>query len=201
MNLQGCTAGSCRRALLVGAGGTHSVISVRRNRGRKRTSAAPAIRAHAGYCGDASAKASASHGSSISRYLTKMLPGWHVDGFLLDGATISARVIVSIPGSVSTSAVIFNLLVQFYNLQTTLSWQSSSNIIVFCLCHVYLYTDWGGPFIFGTDLAQIGGIRTNISCGLWWQGDGQPFLRIIVTEVTDYWQNFEEMCQVLSYYQ
>ena len=26
------------------------------------------------------------------------LPGWHVDGFLLDGATISARVIVSIPG-------------------------------------------------------------------------------------------------------
>ncbi|KAF7002810.1 hypothetical protein CFC21_018237 [Triticum aestivum] len=39
--------------------------------------------------GDASASASASDGSSISEYLTKTLPGWHVEDFLLDDAAVA----------------------------------------------------------------------------------------------------------------
>ncbi|KAM3368955.1 hypothetical protein ACQJBY_017080 [Aegilops geniculata] len=45
--------------------------------------------------GDASGTASASDGSSISEYLTKTLPGWHVEDFLLDDAAASAAVAVS----------------------------------------------------------------------------------------------------------
>lgn len=79
--------------------GKSSVVSVRRNRGRKRTSVAPATRTHAGYSGDANGMASTCC-SSISQYLTKTLPRWHVDGFLLDDATTSVAVVVSIPGSI-----------------------------------------------------------------------------------------------------
>ncbi|XP_073365000.1 B-box zinc finger protein 20 isoform X1 [Aegilops tauschii subsp. strangulata] len=39
--------------------------------------------------GTASASASASDGSSISEYLTKTLPGWHVEDFLLDDAAVA----------------------------------------------------------------------------------------------------------------
>uniref|UniRef100_A0ACD5V5J6 Uncharacterized protein n=1 Tax=Avena sativa TaxID=4498 RepID=A0ACD5V5J6_AVESA len=45
--------------------------------------------------GAASATPSASDGSSISEYLTKTLPGWHVEDFLLDDAAASAAVAVS----------------------------------------------------------------------------------------------------------
>ncbi|CAM0903570.1 unnamed protein product [Alopecurus aequalis] len=45
--------------------------------------------------GAASATASPSDGSSISEYLTKTLPGWHVEDFLLDDAAASAAVTVS----------------------------------------------------------------------------------------------------------
>ncbi|VAH50040.1 unnamed protein product [Triticum turgidum subsp. durum] len=45
--------------------------------------------------GTASASATASDGSSISEYLTKTLPGWHVEDFLLDDAAASAAVTVS----------------------------------------------------------------------------------------------------------
>ncbi|KQJ83833.1 hypothetical protein BRADI_5g17080v3 [Brachypodium distachyon] len=38
----------------------------------------------------ATASASASDGSSISEYLTKTLPGWHVEDFLLDDAAAAA---------------------------------------------------------------------------------------------------------------
>ncbi|KAM3388527.1 hypothetical protein ACQJBY_010969 [Aegilops geniculata] len=39
--------------------------------------------------GTASASASASDGSSITEYLTKTLPGWHVEDFLLDDAAVA----------------------------------------------------------------------------------------------------------------
>ena len=45
--------------------------------------------------GAASATASPSDGSSISEYLTKTLPGWHVEDFLLDDAAAAAAVAVS----------------------------------------------------------------------------------------------------------
>uniref|UniRef100_A0ACD5USX5 Uncharacterized protein n=1 Tax=Avena sativa TaxID=4498 RepID=A0ACD5USX5_AVESA len=45
--------------------------------------------------GAASATASPSDGSSISEYLTKTLPGWHVEDFLLDDAAASAAVAIS----------------------------------------------------------------------------------------------------------
>jgi len=45
--------------------------------------------------GAASDTASPSDGSSISEYLTKTLPGWHVEDFLLDDAAASAAVAVS----------------------------------------------------------------------------------------------------------
>ncbi|KAG2567729.1 hypothetical protein PVAP13_7NG264624 [Panicum virgatum] len=40
--------------------------------------------------GGATATASASDGSSISEYLTKTLPGWHVEDFLVDDASAGA---------------------------------------------------------------------------------------------------------------
>jgi hypothetical protein len=45
--------------------------------------------------GSASATASPSDGSSISEYLTKTLPGWHVEDFFLDDAAAAASVAVS----------------------------------------------------------------------------------------------------------
>ncbi|XP_047067743.1 B-box zinc finger protein 20-like [Lolium rigidum] len=45
--------------------------------------------------GSASATASPSDGSSISEYLTKTLPGWHVEDFFLDDAAAAATVAVS----------------------------------------------------------------------------------------------------------
>ncbi|KAM0915431.1 hypothetical protein ACQ4PT_010837 [Festuca glaucescens] len=49
---------------------------------------------NAGSCsgGSASATASPSDGSSISEYLTKTLPGWHVEDFLLDDAAAAVAV-------------------------------------------------------------------------------------------------------------
>jgi hypothetical protein len=38
-------------------------------------------------CNDGSCSAGASDGSSVSEYLTKTLPGWHVEDFLIDDAS------------------------------------------------------------------------------------------------------------------
>jgi len=74
--------------------------------------------------GGATATASASDGSSISEYLTKTLPGWHVEDFLVDDASAGAlgacsddvlydyqvSSIISIPSAFITSTQIPSLI-------------------------------------------------------------------------------------------
>ena len=74
--------------------------------------------------GGATATASASDGSSISEYLTKTLPGWHVEEFLVDDASAGAlgacsddvlydyqvSSIISIPSAFITSTQIPSLI-------------------------------------------------------------------------------------------